>query len=162
MSFFNKNCLTKINNTKFWIKDDKPNQPAYLTTNEPEKREVKVTNKETLDLEFYAIDYCIIFRNERDLKESTCDAALKHKDDFIFFLELKNRTYSGWLSKAIKQLENTLSLYNKSEVHRAKNIKCFVCNTQRPRATESCKGLLAKFKMQNNCMLEVSHTITIN
>lgn len=163
MSFFTSECLTRVTNQEFGIRDDKPNQPAYVDSAIQNKAYwlASVNNPQALNLEFYAIDNCIIYENIQNEKESTCDSAIQYKNEQLYFIELKDRKSSGWLGKAAKQLKNTLSLYKQNQANPANKIECYVCNPQKPSAPTSNLSYLKSFKQETGYKLNVSVQINI-
>lgn len=161
MSFFKDGCLTQTTSKEFGIRDDVPNQPAIVDEGNNETWLAHVNNNDELQLGFYAIDNCIVFNNENGNKYSTCDAAIKHENQQLFFIELKDRKSSGWLSKATSQLKSTLDLYKEYETSLTDRIECYVCNPQRPSAPASALGLLKSFKQETGYKLNVNHQISI-
>lgn len=161
MSFFKEQCLTLINSNKFGILDDIANEPASVSKTNNDQWLACVHNENSAQLAFYAIDNCIIFYDEKNNKKSTCDAAIKHENQQLYFIELKDRKSKGWLSKATSQLKSTLVLYRNNEYSLADNIECYVCNPQRPSAPISALSILKKFRKNTGCKLHVNHNIKI-
>lgn len=161
MTFFKSQCVTRVDFKEFGIRDDLPNQPACVDEVNKEQWLAHVNNEHGLSLDFYAIDNCIIYQHENGNKKSTCDAAIKIENKQLYFIELKDRRSSGWLSKATNQLKSTLKLYRDNEISLVNKIECYVCNPQRPSAPSSTLGLLKKFRRDTGCNLNVSHKVNI-
>ncbi|QSX41827.1 hypothetical protein [Shewanella cyperi] len=147
--FFCNGCRTQINWNRFGIIDDNSNQsaPAFPTNTDSHKWIADVNNKNSKELEFYAIDNCIRFYKSDEPKnlESTCDCALIDANTVVF-IELKERTSKGWLAKASSQLINTIALYKQNDSSaNAKEIIGHICNSLRPQANRSNMGEMAKF-----------------
>lgn len=161
MSFFKEQCLTLISSKKFGILDDVPNEPASVNETNNDKWLACVNNEYAAQLEFYAIDNCIVFYDEKNNKKSTCDAAIKYENKQLYFIELKDRKSSGWLSKAASQLKSTLDLYSNNEDSLADNIECYVCNPQRPSAPTSALSVLKSFRQTTGYKLNVNYNVNI-
>lgn len=99
--------------------------------------------------------------NYSDL-ESTCDAALIDRNT-VYFIELKERTSKGWLSKASSQIINTIELYRTTDGNHANyTIIGQVCNSLKPKASVSHMQEIYKFnKATGGCKLIVQQEVNI-
>lgn len=161
MSFFDSKCLKEINLAEFGLCDDKENQPAYIDTQDKSKWIAEIINPVSLDVEFYAIDNCLLFENKNNNKISTCDAAIKIEESKLYFIELKRRKSKGWIGKAKKQLKSTLELYRRFDPQPIEHIICCASNSQRPSAPTSNLSSLRDFKQETGCKLLVQAKITL-
>jgi len=159
--FYNNKCCDFIRDARFGICDDVPNSPAYWDIHNHGKWIAIVNNVDSKDLHLYAIDNCLIFRDDKNNKESTCDAALKVSDDFLCFVELKERRSQGWLVKAVSQLQNTLNIYHKLERKPVGRIECYVSNSLRPKAPQSTLNVVRSFKNDTGLVLKIDVQIDV-
>lgn len=166
MSFFLNQCLTQVAWAKFGIIDDNnlPGQPAFITNADPETWDVIVGNSSGKNLDFYAIDCCIRFYKEEDAAqlESSCDAAIVDQST-VYFIEIKKRESSGWLTKAINQITNTITLYRTHHPDAPQStIVGHVCNTLKPHAQMSYMGVIKQFRNDTGCKLVIKQELDID
>lgn len=156
-------CKRTTTDKSFGLCDDpSPSTlPAYIDTSNESKWIAQVINYASKEITFKAIDNCVpIFRNNDEL-ENRCDGMLIFDNDLIF-VELKNRAYSGWLSKGREQLINTISSFKDNhDINQYKKIKAYICNKQRPKAISNHFIEMEKFKNATGYILSVNSSIII-
>jgi hypothetical protein len=157
-------CVTETNEAVFGICDDSPPSidPAYLSFQNAEEWIAWVDNDQNKTVTFTAIDHCVEILRPNTEKESSCDGMLSY-DKTIKFVELKDRNYSGWLGKAIDQLQITIKIY-KADVGMAAFDKyfAFVANKQRPFFKGANSSLSQRFEDETGFILRVEHVIKID
>ena len=147
--FFDLFCKTNSNNPIFGLCDDTPppEKPAYIDELSPPEWIGIVHNPYNYNVDFYAIDNCIIILKPDGInKESRCDGML-HYDNSLIFVELKMRGNSGWLIKARTQLTITIEKFmDNNDISTYKKVEAYVCNGLRPLAIQGNNIQLEKFK----------------
>lgn len=135
--------------------------PAYIDTSDDSKWIAQVINNSSKEITFKAIDHCVpIFRSNGEL-ENRCDGMLLCDNELIF-VELKDRTYSGWLSKGSEQLISTISSFKANHnIQQYNKIEAYICNKQRPLANSNHIIEMEKFKNATGYILRVNRSITI-
>jgi aspartyl-tRNA synthetase len=117
-NFFDVECETILSNEVFGLCDDKLEEKAYTDTNINNKNSkwiAIIENKNGHEVKFIAIDKCVNLLKEDGQKDTSCDCMMIYsnndKERNIIFVELKKKT-KDWLSKAKKQLLNTIKHFN--------------------------------------------------
>lgn len=164
MGFFKDECLSLVKTKEFGICDQQDGR-AYVDTADVKSWIAKVENPSGSEVQFYAVDNCIIYQNAEGGRISSCDAAIKVTTNKLLFVELKERKYSGWISTGIAQLESTLQLYKQYETNQAGEIICYLSNSLRPKVPKSRVRAIAdlreKFKQSTGADLRIEVTINI-
>lgn len=150
IDFFLDNCKCGSDHAGFGLCDDLPAEneepePAYIDTGRPEMWIAEINNPGRKWVDFYAIDHCVVVLKDGQESESTCDGMLCYENS-LFFVELKDRAYSGWLGKARKQLANTIRLSSKDRLDPFRRLEAYVCNKQRPIATVNHQIEIERFR----------------
>lgn len=149
-------CANTTKSTTFGICDDPPpaDTPAYLKFHSSADWIAEVDNQNAKEITFKAIDNCVkILRANGDL-ECRCDGMLCYDVNVVIFVELKDRTSKGWLSKGRQQLTITIGKF--AENHPSGNYQlkeAYVCNKQRPLAITSTNSEVQKFKDDTSVLL---------
>ena len=134
VNFFETSCKEPAKtDDSFGICDDQDGTKAYTDIDDNDKWIATVKNKERLEVQFTAIDNCIIALKEgtKD-KESTCDGMLTFKNS-LYLVELKKQRTGGWISDAIEQLKNTIKLILENHnIEEFQYKKAYGCNRKHP------------------------------
>ena len=94
--------------------------------------------------------------------ESRCDCML-YFNNCLIFVELKDRTSSGWLKKGADQISITFNKFK--EFHDCSNyekVEAYVSNKQRPLAITGMNTIADKFKDETGLTLKAERNIKIN
>lgn len=163
INFFDSACRTFSNSTKFGLCDDPPpaTNPAYIDEADITKWIVEVQNNTGIQVEFYAIDHCVVILKPNGQTESRCDGML-HYGKNLTFVELKDRNHSGWLAKGREQLTKTIETFKNNHDVNMFNLKeGYVCNKQRPLAIRGNSNEFQKFKDDTGLLLKADRDIEI-
>jgi hypothetical protein len=147
IDFFGTACQTSSNKTRFGLYDDPPpaKNPAKINELDESIWIAEVHNSSGQTVYFYAIDHCIEILRPNGEPEKKCDGMLHYGTNLIF-VELKDRDYSGWISKGRNQLIATLTHFIAN--HNVDNFtieSAYICNKQRFSAINN-KIEVQKFK----------------
>jgi hypothetical protein len=140
---------------KFGICDDQPplTNPAYLKLHTPDDWIAEISNPNSKQFTFKAIDNCVpVYRTNGEL-ESRCDGMFYY-DNNLAFVELKDRGSSGWLSKGREQLTITITNFIANhDITQYNKVEAFVCNKQKPLAITTNNSEVQKFKDETAALL---------
>lgn len=163
VDFFISGCKSTTSKNKFGLCDDPPpaKNPAYINEDIPENWIAEVENKEEISVDFHAIDNCIEILRPNGEKESRCDCMLHYKNSLVF-AELKERGYSGWISKGSKQISNTIKIFKENHnINDFDKVQAYICNKQRPLAIIGSNATVQKFKDETGLTLKPDRNIKI-
>lgn len=167
VDFSNPDCIENTNALVFGICDDpptkeKPGEPAYLDFEDSEKWIAWVDNDLGKQVTFTAVDHCIDIKRANGEVESSCDGMLNY-DSTLIFVELKDSNRSGWLGKAIDQLQVTIGIY-KAELglNGYNRYYAYVANKQRPYFNAANPALAEKFEDDTDFILMVDQVVKIH
>lgn len=140
-----------------------PYTPAYInkdTVNKPNWI-AEVINNDSKEVTFTAIDNCIEILRADGTAESRCEGMLTY-DKTIIFLELKNRTASGWLAKARDQLKITILLFEQNnDMSNYDTKRAHIANAQRPFFHSNYSRVIDEIKTETGFITEVKAIIEI-
>jgi hypothetical protein len=148
INFFDSACRTSSTATNFGLCDDPPpaTNPAYIDGADDAKWIAEVRNDNAISVDFYAIDHCVVILRPNGQMESRCDGML-HYGTNLTFVELKNRSGSGWLREGREQLTKTIETFKDNyNVNNFNLEEGYVCNKQRPLAIRGNSTEFQKFK----------------
>lgn len=132
INFFQNCCKTETNKTEFGLCDDIANSPAYIDENDKPKWIGIVNNPNGKDVEFFAIDNCVVIKRNDGTDESKCEGVLKENSNLIF-IELKEREGGKWFKKGREQLTITINIFKQNyNISNYKSVRAFVCNSLKP------------------------------
>ena len=141
--------------------DREGKKKAYVSYDKDEEWNATVRSNGRDDYSFIPVDNNIpVYRHEngRYETESLCDAMLL-TDNTLCFVELKNQR-AAFLSKAVSQLENTISLFRENHDESCFQFrKAYVCNIGRPGFNISYKNVISGFYKRNRIPLRIDTTI---
>lgn len=163
INFFEASCKTESNTNEFGLCDDPPpaENPAYINEDDFSKWIAIVDNPDNKDVDFYAIDHCVEILREDGTKENRCDGIL-HYDNNLTFVELKDRTGSGWLGKGRKQLTTTIEAFSKThDINNYTKVEAYISNNLRPRSNSNYIIDIQKFKDATGLILNIEQKISI-
>lgn len=169
INFFKEECKQISNKSVFGICDDvsddgDTSQPAYLDEKNGENWIAVINNHFNDQINFYAIDNCIIFPVRDDGKSlKRCDGFLSCNDT-IAFIELKSRNEQGsnWIKDAEKQLRNTIYYFEKEII--SKNFlhkRAYAVNNLRPQSRIGQAERMERFKEETGYLLFIKARIDI-
>ena len=146
------------NDAEFGIYDPGNSQPA-LTTLDTTAYQAVVKNPNGLSLQFVAVDHNIPINRDNGDAESTCDGMLYVDNQFLSFIELKDRL-SGWASEAAEQLQKTIEIFkaNHDSETFAKRY-AYAANIQHPNFHRSFKEVMQKFRSETKFNLRFKTVI---
>lgn len=146
--------------TEFGLLDPGNNLPAVICDSNQGQAVVYNSKKHLLD--FVAIDHNIVILKPDGNLESTCDAMLFDKKEFLVFVELKD-VASGWVTEAVGQLENTIRLFKENHYYEDfKRRYAYAANRQHPTFHYSLKEEMQRFKNDTDFHLRISNAIKIS
>lgn len=148
INFFIEACKTSSSSKKFGICDNPApaKDPAYINEIDTNKWIAGVENESGKLADFFPIDHCVEVLKPNGDMESRCDGMLRFNNNIVF-IELKDRTSSGWVRKGREQLTITLSNFIANHPSHGYAInECYVCNKQFPLAVKSINTEMQKFK----------------
>lgn len=158
---FNKAaCIENTSANVFGICDDAPpsKNPAYLDYANSDEWIAWVENDLSKIVTFTAVDHCI---DILPANAERCDGMLRY-DDTIIFVELKDRTSSGWLGKARDQLNSTIDIFkNEVGLNGLNRFYAYVSNKQRPRFNAANASIAEEFEDNTGFVLQVKEVIKI-
>lgn len=160
IDFFKQECLTITDEKSFGICDGENHAVAFITTDNEAKWVAAVVNDKGLDIEFRAIDFCVVVRREDGNQERSCDCMLTYADNIVF-IELKDERHS-WMSNGIEQLELTIARFN--EVYNIgdyKRRRAFVANRRHPNFHVIEDETKIRFRDKHKVRLDVQAKIII-
>ena len=134
VNFFETDCKEPSKTDELMgICDDQNGKKAYTDTTCSSKWIAIIKNDGKIPISFTPIDNCIIvLKDGTNDRESTCDGMIIFTDN-LYLVELKKRGKGGWISDAVKQLENTIKiLLNNHDLRGFKYKKAFACNKKHP------------------------------
>jgi len=146
LDFFNNDCKENSRRNEIFGLCDKENgEKAYSDDSNPDDWVATVKNNNLNEVTFTPIDNCLkLLKPDSKDKESTCDGMLTFENS-IYLVELKVKRPGGWLSDAIQQLRNTITLINKNQEINFKYKKAFACNRKHPYFTTIDNELSKRF-----------------
>ena len=116
---------------KFGICDGENDTKAFVTTDTELKWICTVVNQQAMDVEFRAIDYCVIILRKDGNQERICDAMLTYNDNIVF-IELKEKVKS-WMEDGIDQIQKTLPYFTANHnLAEFRHKRAFVANRRHP------------------------------
>ncbi len=131
VDFFDSNCLTKTTEAEFGLRDEVDTVKAFIDLTHKKKWICTVINDKEIEIEFRALDKCVIVERENGDTEKSCDAMLTYGDN-IDFVELKEKR-ADWITEGREQLEKTIELFT---IHHGfenfKHKRAFVANKKHP------------------------------
>ena len=95
INFLQENFKTESSRKEFGLCDDIPNSPAYIDENDRLKWIALVKNPNNKEIDFYAIDNCVIIKRPNGEIESSCEGVLV-ENSTLTFVELKERAKGQW------------------------------------------------------------------
>lgn len=166
INFFDENCQSQTNQSKFGLCDDPPpsNNPAYIDTEDSNKWIAIVENNQELEVIFTAIDNCIEILRPDGKMDSRCDGMLTYEGKIIF-VELKQRKYTNsvWIEDGEKQLRKTIAVFIKdNDLDSYKSKKAYIANNKKPQFQYSHKEKMQKFKNDTGFILLIQNIIKIS
>jgi len=136
-------CTKMINDSSFFIIDDKEKEPPYLVY---KNGEFEVINQNKKELSFISIDSCVY-----DSKDDTrCDCAIYDEVTFCF-IELKHCKRTAWKrhrAKAEDQLKKTIETFEEEGITKDKKLEAFMsCNCTIDSEYTKIKRISNKFEV---------------
>lgn len=148
--------------TTFGICDDQNGEKAYSDSTNSTNWIATVNNPHAIAITFTPIDKCLIKDTELP-GVGRCDGMLT-SNQHLFFIELKDQR-TDWISDAVKQLEDTVILFNQNhteeERRQFKHKKAFACNKARRRFQEIDHEQNLRFFRQYGVRLDIQAQIII-
>lgn len=165
IDFFNTQCKSSSNKKIFGLCDDPPpaENPAYIDEDNGENWIAVVENHYEQEINFVAIDNCILIKRENGEPSKRCDGML-YFEDTVIFVELKDRkgTPKDWKEDAENQLKETISFFEKqNEAKNFKNKKAYICNKTVPKANTKNQARMDKFFADTKYNLEIKNRIEV-
>jgi hypothetical protein len=157
-------CQDVTQAKNFGICDDKPNQRAYINTDDGEKWMAVVKNDTRQEITFTALDNCIEMRKANGKMESRCEGAITYNNTIIF-LEIKKRTgdASTWAKDADKQLRNTISsIEAKIDLKDFPIKRAAITNCLQRRSNEKHTVRMKKFQEDTGYILRVENRVILD
>lgn len=110
IDFFNTGAETTVNIEEFGICDENTAPYSCLSFDSVNKRGwiAVIKNPDRVELIHTPVDKCLDLRRTNGELDNRCDSLLYKQKQLVFFIELKERTSSGWVADAVKQLEVTI------------------------------------------------------
>lgn len=153
------------NEEKIGICDPEGERPAYSTSDEnsPDKWVATIKNAGNVNIQFIPVDKNIVYYRDDGQKESSCDGMILYNNDSsICFVELKDVRTSGWISDAVNQLRETITVFNKNHNYRNFSDRtAYAANCCHPNFQTSCRERLQEFRSQTHFRLAPQATIEI-
>lgn len=156
-------CLASSTKSLFGLCDDPPpaENPAYLDENNPTNWIAEVSNPNSKEIKFKAVDNCVTILRPNNQQESRCDGFLIDGSNVIF-VELKNRASSGWVSKGRDQLTITIDKFRQNyTTAQYQMTKAYVANKQRPLAVTNISSQVQQFFNDTGLLLHVNRNIAV-
>lgn len=166
IDFFIQGRKGTSNKEWFGICDDSDEhykKPAYLDDSDLDKWIAIVHNQSEKNIDFFAIDCCIVWYLANGDIANACDGMIAYNDNHsIVFVELKDRNpqHKQWKIKAEKQLKSTIECFKSNHNTDGVRIKAYVCNKQ-ALFDEGVEEYLEKFKDETGVTLRVFREIEI-
>jgi len=163
INFFDLTGKTSSSAVTFGLCDDPSPaaNPAYIDETDTNKWIGEVSNPTLKNADFYAIDHCVEILRPNGEQESRCDGML-HYDNTLTFVELKDRTFRGWLGKACDQLTITVGVFHANhDITAYDQVDAYVCNKQRPFFKSGFSNVIQRFKDDTGLILTVQKEIAI-
>ena len=153
VDFFDSKCLTKMSAAEFGLRDGVNEEMAYVDFQNKNEWICTVINDNKIEIEFRAIDKCVIALKENGDKEKSCDAMLTYGEN-IDFVELKNKR-GEWITEGRLQLEKTIELFDLHHgLNNFKHKRAFVANKKHPDfhvlENETMRRFFTKYKVRLN------------
>ena len=160
VDFFDSKCLTKTSEVEFGLRDGVNEEMAYLDFTNKADWICTVKNDNNTEIEFRAVDKCVIILRENGDKEKSCDAILTYGLN-IDFVELKNQR-GEWITEGRKQLEKTIELFILNHgLENFKHKRAFVVNKKHPDFHVIENEIMIRFFRKYKVRLNVEATIII-
>lgn len=163
INYFENNCRTSSNFTKFGLCDDPPpdNNPAYIDETDEAKWLSEVINSHEYQVNFRAIDNCIAVLKADGNLESRCDGFLEFNNKLIF-VELKNRESGKWVKKGREQLTISINRFRVETIDDPKTIiEAYICNSLKPIAHYGQASNIQQFMDDTGLILHCKKQITL-
>lgn len=163
MIFFVNSCKSNSNKKEFGLCDDPPpsTRPAYIDELDKSKWIATISNINSKQVEFIAIDACIDIRKTDGNLESRCDGLISYDNDLIF-VELKSRESGKWVKKGRQQLTITVDNFKRNNnISDYNNISANICNSLRPQSHSSHAVNIQQFYDDTGLVLRTDNTIII-
>lgn len=163
IDFFKKGCKNSSTKLKFGLCDDdsEPDNPAYIDEINKSDWLAEITNPNSITVDFYAVDKCIEIRRQDGSMEKRCDGML-HYENKLIFVELKNRTFSGWVADGREQLTTTYNVFKSNPGNSLfTEIEGYICNKQRPVATGNHMIQIQRFRNDTGLKLNIQRIINL-
>lgn len=166
IDFFNESCKYSTRNKKFGLcdpisPDGNTENPAYIDNENGETWIATVLNDYEDEIYFYAIDNCVNFNTQIQVRK--CDGVLILKDK-IAFVELKSRTgkASKWISHAESQLITTIEYFSQ-EIDTADytDKRAYIANNRSPRSRISQAERMDRFYKTTGFVLFIEARINL-
>ena len=166
VNLLNPDCLTPIAAPEFGLCDDQPNAPAYPSVDPNDPWIAQVKNHQKQLIHFYAIDKCLIIKDEQEKDLKRCDVLLKidalKKLIFVELKDIKDPKKGNWRTEAIEQLEQTIALYQESHSEQPHKLEAHVAYpSKRNRTPTNYHQACKKFHRNHRMVLRIHPTITI-
>lgn len=162
INFFQDCCKTESNKPEFGLCDDIPNSSAYIDEINKPKWIGIVKNPDQRDIQFFAIDNCVIIRRGNGDKESSCEGILKENTNLIF-VELKERESGKWFKKGREQITITINIFKQNyDLSNYNSIKAYVCNSLKPRSNFGRVASIQQFYDETGFILKDQQEIIIS
>ena len=156
-------CSEVVNSSEFGIYDDPENEtepPYILHKNNQHLWIAAVTNDPPQEIAFRAIDKCLILNKPDGTLDNRCDAMLTYSDNVIF-VELKHRTFRGWLDDGELQLRSTIKHFKQNHNSAAYALRNAYVSNSAIRYPEFELERKEKFEDETGFMLKIDTNITI-
>lgn len=167
INFFDLGCKSSSSKEEFGLCDDssKPTSPAYLDENRADKKNnwiAVVHNLKNMQVDFYAIDCCVMIKRPDETQAKRCDGMLYY-DKTVIFVELKDRGVTGWIAKGTEQLKETIQHFRDNHLSECKNLtlEARLSNRQSPYFKNNDQIHLAKFKDETGIVLRIGTNIEL-
>jgi len=165
INFFKEEEIITENN--FGICDEEADvtikTPAYVDKDPHNKHKwiATVTNNSQKHIGFIAVDNNIEIKRENGDMENRCDAML-HNEDYIIFVELKDKR-DNWIRDAVEQqLLTTINIFKSChDISKFRHRLAYVCNKKHPCFATSHKEDIQKFKNEHDVRLIIGSDIVL-
>lgn len=162
INFFDKKFQQETARTEveFGIVDPDGSQKAF-TTLDHKLFQAVVVNENRHPIQFVAIDHNMGIKKANGDDESTCDGMLYVGKRYLAFVELKDEM-SGWISDAVGQLENTISIFAANHyIADFERRYAYAANKQHPSFAYSHKEMMQQFKNDTDFNLRIQNKIVV-
>ncbi len=161
INFFQNCCKTESNKIEFGLCDDIVNSPAYIDEIDKSKWIGIVKNPDEKDVDFFAIDNCVVIIRADGTDESKCEGVLKEGSNLIF-VELKERGSSGWFKKGREQITVIIQIFKQNyNISDYNSVRAFVCNNLKPNSHSGRAANIQRFYDDTGFILKDQQEITI-